>query len=316
MNYSLDGRRRRVFSRQLGLAVVACLFLSACGPSTSVEGEPALGEIGIITSPEQIALPVYEYLPTVEQTVALLFADQDMMNECFRLSGSSKQVQLGYRYLIDHVLGGFQVATVSAMTTIVSNMREEARTYGSLWSFFNPGTVAQYGYDRPPERLALSAMTDIEDPVVEACEAGVGALTPSGHVMATFSISSLPDGGPVIPSSDSRIVEAEKSWSSCMADQGLDYASPVDAIGANYIADTDAAKALARTVAVADVQCKIETNLIGVAVAVQTAYDQQYIDSHRDELNRLADRIADYLAGRVEVPTAPPEALEPSSTPS
>ena len=49
--------------------------------------------------------------------------------------------------------------------------------------------------------------------------------------------------------------------------------------------------------ATADVQCKISTNLIGVAMAVQTAYDQQYIDAHTDQLAAYRERLQRAVAG-------------------
>ncbi len=48
--------------------------------------------------------------------------------------------------------------------------------------------------------------------------------------------------------------------------------------------------------ATADLACKKSTNLVGVAVAVETAYDKQYIAAHAAALaqfeNQLHDRVA------------------------
>lgn len=49
--------------------------------------------------------------------------------------------------------------------------------------------------------------------------------------------------------------------------------------------------------ATADVQCKISTNLVGIGVALQAAYDQQYIDAHRAELDAFLAQRDRYLRG-------------------
>jgi len=90
-----------------------------------------------------------------------------------------------------------------------------------------------------------------------------------------------------------------------MKDSGFDYPTPREAIAENY---QMAANDRARAVAVADVKCKLSTNLVGVAVAVQSAYDQEYIDTHVDQLAALQVYIADFLAGRVTVPETLPSA--------
>ncbi|MCL2483519.1 MAG: hypothetical protein FWF43_08935, partial [Propionibacteriaceae bacterium] len=53
---------------------------------------------------------------------------------------------------------------------------------------------------------------------------------------------------------------------------------------------------------VADMNCKISTNLVGVAVAVQSAYDQVYIDSHRDALNTWKQKLDALLSGTATLP--------------
>ncbi|MDQ4504159.1 hypothetical protein [Sinomonas sp. ASV322] len=47
--------------------------------------------------------------------------------------------------------------------------------------------------------------------------------------------------------------------------------------------------------AVADVQCKISTNLVGIGAALQTAYDQEYIAKHRAALDAFAADWDGYL---------------------
>jgi len=127
-------------------------------------------------------------------------------------------------------------------------------------------------------------------------------------MLSPFSVSELPDNGSPWHLDDSRYQAVAAQWSGCMKDNGFDYPTPREAMADNY---QGAATDRARAVAVADVKCKLSTNLVGVAVAVQSAYDQEYIDTHVDQLAALRVNIADFLAGRVTVPDT-----LPSATPS
>ena len=302
--------------QMLRLAVVAlmCVMLEACAPTSAIDAqEPALDDVPTIMSPAQIVLPIHAYLPSVDLSVAMLLVSQDLVNTCIMSGGSQSTIQIGQVSLSGGVAGEFQPATASGLTNMMAAIRDEDRTYSSLWGFFSPDTVAQYGYTRPPGGTTLAAEGgDTEDPVVESCLAQVDLMAPGGNALKPFMISELPDGGPPVPASDSRFVAVEQEWSACMSQRGFDFVTPIDAIQAHYAATTDSEKALAKSVAVADVQCKLDTNLVGVAVAVQSAYEQQYIDTHRAALLTMQAQIADYLAARVSTPSASPTA---SATP-
>jgi len=47
--------------------------------------------------------------------------------------------------------------------------------------------------------------------------------------------------------------------------------------------------------ATSDVQCKVKTNLVGVGMAIQSAYDQIYITTHFATLNAYESNLADYV---------------------
>ncbi len=49
------------------------------------------------------------------------------------------------------------------------------------------------------------------------------------------------------------------------------------------------------TKAVADIKCKIDTNLVGIGVAVQSAYDKEYIRAYESELNSYREQIDNYI---------------------
>lgn len=101
----------------------------------------------------------------------------------------------------------------------------------------------------------------------------------------------LPDGGPLLANTDSRFRNAVSKWSECMAKAGYHYDDPVAPlvdkkwdrpVGEDGSQAPPSAAEIAT--ATADVKCKMSTDLVGTAIAVQSAYDQQYIQSHRDQL--------------------------------
>jgi len=266
-------------------------------------------------------LPVQAYLPSVEQTVAIMLTGIALLNTCVQTEGGTGNVGL---VLMDSA-GIDQEASPAALTSFISTRRQEEVTYGGMWWFFNPDAAPEYGYERPPGVFAESrSSTAVTEPAQTSCAARVGSVMPDrssslliGRILSPFGVSDLPDGGSPWHPNDSRYVAAEQKWSDCMATQGFDYATPYDAFVDNYAPKTPEATARGKAVATADVQCKIDTNLVGVGVAVQSAYDQQYIDSHRDALAAQQREITDFLAGRVAVPAsaAPGPGMEQSPAP-
>ncbi|MCL2483022.1 MAG: hypothetical protein FWF43_06340 [Propionibacteriaceae bacterium] len=304
-------------SRVSVIALVGVFFLAGCTSTAPVgapssASEPALGAIATITSPDQITLPIDAYLPDVDQSVSLMLVGQDLVNSCITSQGSDATIHLGIASTDGGTLGAFQPATVDNLTTFMSRVRAEDKTYAPLWGFFNPDTVAQYGYARSPGNTTLVGSGGVSqaypsgDPVATSCRDKANSVAPGGQSMGPIVVEELPDQGPPVPTNDSRYVAVAQTWSACMAKNGFNYATPQDAIAANYQPRTDAEKATAKAVAVLDVQCKLDTNLVGVAVAIESAYEQQYIDSHQDELAKFQTQIADYLAGRVTIQSVSP----------
>ncbi len=291
--------------------VLVVLLLAGCTSDLSSSGgdEPPLGPIPLVTSPDQVTRPIDAYLPDTDQNLSLMFAGRDLVNDCLAEDGGQPEAAI---LEFDGSLGGLLPASRAYVRDYVDNLSREEITYSPMWEFFDPDTVGRYGYDRPPgvsHRIAMNGIGS-DDPAMRSCVTRIDAVTPGGQVMTPLDVSALPDGGPPLPIDDSRFLAAAEEWSACMSEHGFDYQTPQEAISDNYAGPdgeplTAEEKVLAKAVAVADVQCKIETNLVGVAVAVQSAYEQGYIDSHRDALENQQREIADYMAGRVEVPASP-----------
>ncbi|MFB7943829.1 hypothetical protein ACFC6L_02815 [Kitasatospora phosalacinea] len=84
---------------------------------------------------------------------------------------------------------------------------------------------------------------------------------------------------------DSRLVKAFDEWSSCMKGKGFAYRTPMDPENDQNFLGTPAATPQEISAAVADVECKESTNVIGIWVAVDTAYQKRAIEQHAQQLD-------------------------------
>jgi hypothetical protein len=96
----------------------------------------------------------------------------------------------------------------------------------------------------------------------------------------------------------SQVQEAMESWSECMADVGHDFATIWDPMGIDW---PDPVSEAEIQMAVTDMECRIETNLVGVWYAVESAYQEIVIEEHAEELAAIADWIDTVYRNAVEV---------------
>jgi hypothetical protein len=81
---------------------------------------------------------------------------------------------------------------------------------------------------------------------------------------------------------DRRVSAAEEAWRDCMTRAGYEYESSTAPHGR-----TDWRPGEETTAALIDVDCKVETNLVGVWMWVETRYQQRYIEANWDALQRV-----------------------------
>ncbi|MBD0671952.1 hypothetical protein [Streptomyces sp. CBMA156] len=124
-----------------------------------------------------------------------------------------------------------------------------------------------------------------------------------GAAFLNSAPSALPGGGPKEPLTDPRVVAADRQWSNCMKDRGFTYATPADAyMDPRWRDRTQGAGASVGhtpaelATATADDACKRSTGFMGIAVAVQAAYDRQYIAAHPQEPATFAQGIGRHVA--------------------
>lgn len=279
------GKPKRRYLILVKVALIGIVLTAGCSPtvtntpsaSPSVP-EPTLGVVKTITAPEQISRPIDQYVPNVAVVVRLQAAEANLYEECFRREGVS---------------GSWQVS--GNVSDWVSVQRRNTVTRSQSWGFFDPTNAPSLGYfsDQSLD-LSEGAPVGSDDEVVGRCVELEQAKMPYGQPWMSFAYGGLPNANPHMAGSDSRFVAAQDEWAACMKAQGFDLASVQDALSTWDPARTAASPTEVAT-AVADIDCKLETNFIGIALAVQTAYDLRYIDANRPALTEFQTKIDEFL---------------------
>lgn len=93
---------------------------------------------------------------------------------------------------------------------------------------------------------------------------------------------------------DSRIKALFKRWSTCMHDAGYRYQRPFDASGDPAWSELDTEQRPTDqeiSTATADIECRLQINLVGTWYAVEAAYQTKALNRHRSELEEEAMAI-------------------------
>lgn len=270
------------------LAIVSMVAITACAPGTAsspaAEQEPPLGAITKIDSASQVKRPTDSFLPSAQQIGILSKVSMTTTGECYVKNG---------------VKGEAKAENPSEAQAFFNGLVADRTIRSDLWGFFDERTVKTYGYSRPasvPGTISVQLPSDSSVEITRKCmDEGQKAL--GGHEAEQFAEPKvLPAGGPKIPLQDSRYKAVVDQWKDCMKDRGFTYENPMAAMmDRRWDGGTVSREQIAA--ATADVQCKIATNLVGIGTAVQSAYDQQYINSHRSELDAFAAAWDGYLRG-------------------
>ncbi|MEV4614707.1 hypothetical protein AB0K43_19215 [Kitasatospora sp. NPDC049258] len=83
---------------------------------------------------------------------------------------------------------------------------------------------------------------------------------------------------------DSRVVKATEQWSACLAERGYHARNPVSPQAELGLEPDRFASPAGIAAAVADVDCKRRTNLVGIWYAVESAYQRALMDRHAELL--------------------------------
>jgi hypothetical protein len=148
--------------------------------------------------------------------------------------------------------------------------------------------VEKYGYTGPPERPMESA--------------GYTGYSVSDEQMVVLrgrrrkqALFMLADGAAQDAYTDRRIRDAERVWSDCMLDAGFDYPGPVAAAGDPRWGDNAATDQFPKprgtraeiATAVADEECRMDTNYYGVRQAAYRDSQHRIILKNQARLDRI-----------------------------
>lgn len=248
--------------------------LSGCGGDASGTSEPEVGSFTPVTSSKQISLPFDAYLLTAEQDKLNLKANSLLIRKCAERFGIQTTMPVGLNPTPNEL---------------------NARRYGIV-----DGKRAQsFGY-RPEESLAENDDKGEWNP--SPAEMAVLGMSDdgSGAALKDSAGKGLPEGGcigeadralggaqPPAPvdvvdvfksaEGDSRIQAAWKRWSTCMKDAGYDYKSPWQPNNAKWPSEVTKKEI---DTAVDDVKCRQSTNLVGIWMGVEAAYQRKAIDAN------------------------------------
>jgi hypothetical protein len=263
--------RARGGARAVVIAM-ASVLAAGCSGAAAV-AEPPIGPIAAITRESQVTRPIDAYLPTVGELRGLWQARSDAAAACYAEHGTPGRTSVPPD-LVGQLRSG----------------RQDDIARSRLYGLFDAQGASEYGYGPALETHVLGMPAPSASPgVVRTCEkAGDDAIV---DLKLVTDERILPDGGPTLARSDSRFRKTVASWSECMHKAGYNYDDPIapltDPKWRRPVAE-DGSQAPPTSAeiaaATADVKCKVSTDLVGVALAVQSAYDQRYIESHRDQL--------------------------------
>ncbi|MFI6153867.1 hypothetical protein ACIBCA_14340 [Kitasatospora sp. NPDC051170] len=307
----LPGNARRSAGARLLSAALLAAAAAGCSGTTAggsaKPGPPPLGPVPSVTAPEQVSYPTDPYRVTPEQARLVLQAQDAVMAECMRGFGFTARPTIAL---------GVDEAPVTRLTR------------SGLYGYFDVAGASTKGYDTfvrlparqpgtdgpPPSAEELSALNG-DDPATRQPVTRVGGRpVPPGGCAAKgreafrgeefpLGDAALPDGGPKIPAGDARLTDAYAAWSTCMKDRGFDYPDPMAALGDPRWHDSRAATPNEIATATADIACKLAHNTVGVLVALQSAYDKQYLEAKAAELAAYRQRKDDLLRRAAQVAT-------------
>lgn len=260
--------------------------------------EREIGEVKPILHLTEISFPLDEFRPDAESENVVLKAEQQLTQDCMQR----------FDMTFDQPVWSVPV---------------EIHDYDRLFGLINLDEVKTYGYHLPGESPSESGLGN---PKPEVAPTNV----PEADYMAAFMGEAdslkgvaIPEGGCIGEARttlgddyglqflieegvnfglsqsnlDPRVTEAFAEWSICMFKAGYEYATPSNAINDPHW-NTNSVRATPAEidVAVADVQCKIDTNLTGIRVAVATAWQDQFIRDHATGLKESVAAFAKQLS--------------------
>jgi hypothetical protein len=270
------------------LVVVAILpwLLSACGTSghptdnggsaATSSRQPTIGPVPTISVTSQVDLPLFSYYPTASEIVTLARNWDNAVDQC---------------------VGTPALSVTPQEESAIGSAVDSVRTFSSMYGFFDTSRYRQAGYEPVVSGFEISLSPSVQV-AVDKCQAKLASSWGFDlRNLLSDPGGAFPSGGPPVPIHDSRYTRVVSAWSKCMRSKGFDYETPLAPLGSESRLNGTWPKSAEIATATADVDCKISTNLVGMAVAVEAAYQAEYIGENQSQLREYRVRLRRALAG-------------------
>ncbi|MFJ3793985.1 hypothetical protein [Kitasatospora sp. NPDC090091] len=280
-------------------AAAACQSASpdaVAAPHTDVS-VPAERPAPPIPDPVPLSLGLDAYRPTDAEIGQISKAINLLTDQCMQ--------RYGYRYTAGPPLTAFGPASRTDLRYGIHDAKLAAER-----GYHPAGDAAVFKDEGEARRQASASMNETERLVLTGGYAGRPGASAGGSSSASVAGRELPKGGclgegtqrvtagrPLVSDlvqdlndaayakaeADPKTVAAIGAWSTCMAQKGFAYAKPMDAPNDPRFSGPSSTPVEIST-ALADIDCRTQTNLIGIWYAAETAYQNALVEKNATAL--------------------------------
>ncbi|MCA1220753.1 hypothetical protein, partial [Streptomyces sp. 8L] len=277
-------------------------------PPPSPEAPSSPG-VPVLTDANHRPMPLDPYLLDPRQTRTIDAAYTTLVSRCMR--------RFGYAYAQP---GGNTDPTgigADAPTTRMDGyFGFQTMAHAKTWGYHPEGTSAQGGGQAPPRTATENtALTGTSDPHSKNGPGGQdvhGRTVPDhgcvgeANRLLTGSVTGTTGNPDFVVSlkfdtlskgrQDPRTRAVFAAWSHCMKDKGFTYTDPLAAAGDPRWSTAAGPTGEELRVAVADQECRGDTNVVGVWFAVDYGYQREAVQHNRARLATVRSAMAAHLA--------------------
>lgn len=271
----------------VSLAAMGCSAKNDKAPESEALSPPAITLPG--SEPDELAasrLPLDGYGVTEDQATVLFDAKEKALRDCMSTKG------------FDYVTEKRRTQQESAWLD-PDNLGLVSAKHATTTGYHGPAVDRDAAHKRltgqPPEYTAAlsgaAPATAGAEPTDRGCQGTADQrLNPPGATSAKYAlVDQLRAKAFDATLRDSRVTDAKKAWSQCMAKGGYQYADPAEPLAAAWPQTVSAQET---ETAVADMACKKESRLLGTWTAVITGYQKTLIDENAAALQGVQEDTA------------------------
>ncbi|MGI5376938.1 hypothetical protein ACQEV2_22345 [Streptomyces sp. CA-251387] len=251
------------------LTLSGCAGIASGGSAADSDRDPiTIGEVSTITSAQQLSFPLDTYELTPAQSRQLELAQDRLVVTCMTAQG-------------------FQWAAPERPALAEGN--RHGRRYGIL----DEAEARRTGYHGAPQTNAGAKGREEGQDSSETAQKAAGECVLKARAQlsgkksmdkADATTDMYVEQLIVQDAQDPQVLKAFAKWSDCMSEAGHDYSDPWASNNDPEWGKSETATERERQVAAADAACKISTNLAGVWLAVETAYQERTLEKNAEAL--------------------------------